>query len=459
MGALGGECLRMTPESEQPVTNERVLVLGMGATGASCARYLARRGVSAIFADTRTLPTGIVDIRRSMPEAEVHTGCMPAEIPEAVSRLVVSPGLPVETPLIQLARQQGVEVLSDIDLFIAECTQPLLAVTGSNGKSTVASMVAAILDAAGRRVGAGGNLGPPALDLLELNADVYVLELSSFQLERSRELPAAAAVILNIAPDHLDQHVTEERYTAAKARIYRACQTAVVNRDAPTAMALAPAATARLSFGMDTPNAGQWGIRMVDTREFIARGADSVVAVDQLPLTGRHNLANALAACAMADALEVPTAAMQQGLLAFHGLPHRMQTVPTADGICWIDDSKATNEAAAIASIGSVTGPLVLIAGGDAKGAAFSQLATALAERECTVVLLGRDADHLANALRGACEFQRVDSLAEAVRTAASLAAPGSTVLLAPACGSQDMFADYADRGRQFTAAVRESAR
>jgi UDP-N-acetylmuramoylalanine--D-glutamate ligase len=297
------------------------------------------------------------------------------------------------------------------------------------------------------------------LDLLELNADVYVLELSSFQLERSRELPAAAAVILNIAPDHLDRHVTEERYTAAKARIYRACQTAVVNRDAPTAMALAPAATARLSFGMDAPNAGQWGIRMVDTREFIARGADSVVAVDRLPLTGRHNLANALAACAMADALEVPTAAMQQGLLAFHGLPHRMQTVPTADGICWIDDSKATNEAAAIASIGSVTGPLVLIAGGDAKGAAFSQLATALAERECTVVLLGRDADHLANALRGACEFQRVDSLAEAVRTAASLAAPGSTVLLAPACGSQDMFADYADRGRQFTAAVRESAR
>jgi UDP-N-acetylmuramoylalanine--D-glutamate ligase len=418
----------MTPESEQPVTNERVLVLGMGATGASCARYLARRGVSAIFADTRTVPTGIVDIRRAMPEAEVHTGCMPAEIPEAVSRLVVSPGLPVETPLIQLARQQGVEVLSDIDLFIAECTQPLLAVTGSNGKSTVASMVAAILDAAGRRVGAGGNLGPPALDLLEFNADVYVLELSSFQLERSRELPAAAAVILNIAPDHLDQHVTEERYTAAKARIYRACQTAVVNRDAPAAMALAPAATARLSFGMDTPSAGQWGIRMVDTREFIARGADSVVAVDQLPLIGRHNLANALAACAMADALEVPTAAMQQGLLAFHGLPHRMQTVPTADGICWIDDSKATNEAATIASIGSVTGPLVLIAGGDAKGAAFSQLATALAERECTVVL-------------------------------PSLAAPGSTVLLAPACGSQDMFADYADRGRQFTAAVRELAR
>ena len=458
MEALGVECLRMTPESKQPVTKERVLVLGMGATGASCARYLARLGVSAMFVDTRGEPTGIIDIRRAMPEADVKTGSIPTEIPEGVSRLIVSPGLPMETPLIQLALQQGVEVLSDIDLFISECTHPLLAVTGSNGKSTVASMVAAILDAAGRKVGVGGNLGPPALDLLEPKADIYVLELSSFQLERSRELPAAAAVILNIATDHLDQHLTGERYTAAKARIYRACQTAVVNRDAPAAMALAPSGTARISFGMDTPDAGQWGIRTVNAQEFIARGADPVVAVDRVPLTGRHNLANALAACAMADAVDVPVAAMLQGLLAFRGLPHRMQTVPTEDGICWIDDSKATNEAAAIASIRSVTGPLTLIAGGDAKGAGFSRLATALAERECTAVLLGRDADHLATALSGACVVLRVDSLAEAVRTAARIAAPGSTVLLAPACSSHDMFADFVERGQQFTKSVQELA-
>lgn len=459
MEALGSECLRMAPESEQAATNDQVLVLGMGATGASCARYLARRGVSARFADTRTAPTGIIDIRRAMPEADVQTGSIPTDIPEGVSRLIVSPGLPVETPLIQLARQRGVEVVSDIDLFIAECTQPLLAVTGSNGKSTVASMVAAILDADGRKVGAGGNLGPPALDLLELDADIYVLELSSFQLERSRELPAAAAVILNIATDHLDQHVTAERYIEAKARIYRACQTAVVNRDEPTVMELAPSATARISFGMNTPDDGQWGICTMNEQEFIARGGDPVVAVDQLPLTGRHNLANALAACAMADAVDVPTAAMQQGLLAFHGLPHRMQTVSTEDGICWIDDSKATNEAAAIASIQSISGPLVLIAGGDAKGAGFSQLATALAGRECTAVLLGRDADHLARVLSGACDLQRVDSLRDAVRTAAGIAAPGSTVLLAPACSSHDMFTDFADRGRQFAAAVQELAR
>ena len=459
MEALGGECLRMAPELEQPVDNDRVLVLGMGITGISCARYLARRGLSAMFADTCAAPTGIIDIRRAMPEADIHTGSMPADIPAGVSRLVVSPGLPLETPLIQQAQQQGVEVLSDIDLFVEECTQPLLAVTGSNGKSTVTSMVAAILDAAGLRVGAGGNLGPAALDLLELDADVYVLELSSFQLERSRELPATAAVILNIATDHLDRHVTAERYTAAKARIYRACHTAVVNRDAPTAMALVPSGAAQLSFGLDPPDAGQWGIRTVDTWEFIARGVDCVVAVNQLPLTGGHNLINALAACAMANALDVPAAAMRQGLMAFHGLPHRMQTVPTADGIRWIDDSKATNEAAAVASIRSVTGPLVLIAGGDAKGAGFSQLAAVLADRDCTAVLLGRDADHIANALSGACELQRVNSLKEAVRAAASIAAPGSTVLLAPACSSLDMFADFADRGQQFTAAVWELAR
>ena len=459
MEALGVECLRMTPESEQPVTKERVLVLGMGATGASCARYLARRGVSAMFVDTRGEPTGTIDIRRAMPEANVQTGSVPTEIPEGVSRLIVSPGLPMETPLIQLALQQGVEVLSDIDLFISECTEPVLAVTGSNGKSTVASMVAAILDAAGRKVGVGGNLGPPALDLLELKADVYVLELSSFQLERSRKLPAVAAVILNIATDHLDQHLTGENYTAAKARIYRACQTAVLNRDAPAAMALAPSGTARISFGMDTPDAGQWGIRTVNAQEFIARGADPVVAVDRVPLTGRHNLANALAACAMADAVDVPVAAMLQGLLAFRGLPHRMQTVLTEDGICWIDDSKATNEAAAIASIRSVTGPLILIAGGDAKGAGFSQLATALAERECTAVLLGRDADYLARVLSGVCAVRRVESIWDAVKTAARIAGPGSTVLLAPACSSHDMFADFADRGQQFTKAVQELAR
>lgn len=455
MEALSSECLRMTPELEQSMDTDRVLVLGMGITGVSCARYLVRRGLSAMFADTRAAPTGIIDIRRAMPEADIHTGSMPADIPAGVSRLVVSPGLPLETPLIQKAQQQGVEVLSDIDLFVEECTQPLLAVTGSNGKSTVTSMLAAILDAAGRKVGAGGNLGPAALDLLELDADVYLLELSSFQLERSRKLPATAAVILNIATDHLDQHVTAKRYAAAKARIYRACHTAVVNRDAPAAMALVPSGAAQLSFGLDPPDAGQWGIRAVDTREFIARGVDCVVAVNQLPLIGRHNLANALAACAMASALDVPAAAMRRGLMAFHGLPHRMQTVPTADGIRWIDDSKATNEAAAVASISSVTGPLVLIAGGDAKGAGFSQLASVLADRDCTAVLLGRDTDHIANALSDACELLQVDSLKEAVRTAAAIAAPGSTVLLAPACSSLDMFANFADRGQQYTAAVR----
>lgn len=458
MEVLGSECLRMTPELEKLVDNDRVLVLGMGITGVSCARYLSRRGLSAMFADTRAAPTGIIDIRRAMPEADISTGAMPADIPAGVSRLIISPGLSLETPLIQKAQQQGVEVLSDIDLFVEECTQPLLAITGSNGKSTVTSMLAAILDAAGRKVGAGGNLGPAALDLLELDTDVYLLELSSFQLERSRKLPANAAVILNIATDHLDEHVTAKRYTAAKARIYRACRTAVVNRDAPAAMALVPSGAAQLSFGLDSPDAGQWGVHTVDSWEFIARGVDCVVAVNQLPLIGRHNLANALAACAMASVLDVPFAAMRRGLMAFHGLPHRMQTVPTADSISWIDDSKATNEAATVASIRSTTGPLVLIAGGDAKGAEFAKLAAVLADRDCTAVLFGRDADHIANALSGVCELQRVDNLKEAVRSAADIAVPGSTVLLAPACSSLDMFANFADRGQQFTAAVRELA-
>lgn len=432
-----------------------VLVLGMGATGASCARHLAARGVSAWFADTRTAPPGLEAIRAAMPAAGVLAGDVPASVPAGVARVVVSPGVDLDLPLLADARRRGVPLLSDLDLFVAECRAPVVGITGSNGKSTVTSMVGAMLAAAGWRAGVGGNLGTPALDLLDPAARAYVLELSSFQLERSDLLPLAAAVVLNVAPDHLDKHGTMAAYAAAKARIYARCGTAVVNRDEPGLAAGVPAGTAVATFGLDAPGAGEFGVVAAPGGEYLALGRELLLPVADLGTRGRHNVSNALAALALARALEVPMADCLCALRSFTGLPHRMQLVAARDGVTWIDDSKATNVAAAVTAIAGTTGPLVLVAGGDGKGQSFAELADVLRGREATVLCLGRDAAQLAHEVEGAARVELVDSLPAAVARARVLARPGTTVLLAPACSSLDMFRSYEHRGHVFAAAVR----
>lgn len=432
-----------------------VLVLGMGVTGASCARHLAARGVSAWFADTRTAPPGLDAIRAAMPSAGVLAGDLPAAVPAGVARVVVSPGVDLDLPLLADARRRGVPLLSDLDLFIAECRAPVIGITGSNGKSTVTSMVGAMLAAAGWRAGVGGNLGTPALDLLDAAARAYVLELSSFQLERSDLLPLAAAVVLNVAPDHLDKHGTLSAYAAAKARIYARCRTAVVNRDEPGLAAGVPAGTPVAGFGLGAPAAGDFGVTAAAGREFLALGAEPLMPVGDLGTRGGHNVSNALAALALARALGVPMPACLAALRAFTGLPHRMQVVATQGGVTWIDDSKATNVAAAVTAIAGTTGPLVLIAGGDGKGQSFGELAAVLRGRDAAVVCLGQDAAQIARELDGAARVELVDSLPAAVARARALARPGTTVLLAPACSSLDMFRSYEHRGRVFAAAVR----
>jgi UDP-N-acetylmuramoylalanine--D-glutamate ligase len=430
------------------------LVLGMGGTGVSFARYLAGQGAPALFADTRPFPPGMAAIRAAMPAAGILADGPPAALPAGVNRVVVSPGVDLRLPVLADARRRGVPVLSDIDLFVAEARAPITGITGSNGKSTVTSMVGAMLAGAGVRAGVGGNLGTPALELLAPRIAHYVLELSSFQLERSAPVPTASAVVLNITPDHLDIHGDMAAYTAAKARIYERCGLAVVNRDLPELVALVPAGTPSVGFGLGRPAAGDFGVIDRNGAAWLARGPEPLLPVSELPVTGRHNVANALAALALASVAPVGLHDLLPGLRAYHPLPHRMALVARRNGVAWIDDSKATNVGAAVTSIASLEGPLVLVAGGDGKGAGFGTLADALRGRECAAVLLGRDRELLATALAGVCPVHRVDDMPGAVRTAAAIARPGWTVLLAPACSSLDMFRDYAARGDAFRDAV-----
>lgn len=435
-----------------------VLVLGMGVTGASVARYLAARGESAWFADTRAAPGGLAAIRAAMPAAGLLNGAIPATLPPGVSRLVLSPGVDLDLPVIAEARERGLPLQSDLDLFVGEARAPLIGITGSNGKSTVTSMVGAMLAAAGWRTAVGGNLGTPALDLLDPATRAYVLELSSFHLERSALLPLAAAVVLNVAPDHLDKHGDMARYAAAKARIYAACDKAIVNLDEPELERMVPAGRPVIGFGLRLPGAGQFGVAQRDGEEWLAFGAQPLLPVAQLGTTGRHNVSNALAALALVQALGADLQAAAQALRQFRGLPHRMQVVPSRDGLIWIDDSKATNVAAAVTSIRGVRDPLMLIAGGDGKGQSFAELAEALRGRDARVYLLGRDREQMAAELAAVARVSLVDSLPQAVRMARAEARPGTTVLLAPACSSLDMFRSYEERGRVFAAAVQEQA-
>jgi UDP-N-acetylmuramoylalanine--D-glutamate ligase len=448
--------MNINVDSRDSSAEPAVLVMGMGSTGASCARYFAARGIAAEFVDTRQLPPGIDAIMDAMPDAHVHTGDLPAELHPTIQKLVVSPGVDMHSPLIADARRRKINIVSDIDLFAAECAGQIVAITGSNGKSTVTSMLGSMLSAVGWSVATGGNLGTPALDLLNPNTEIFVLELSSFQLERSGLIPAAASVLLNLSPDHLDQHDDMDAYAAAKARIYGACRRAIVNRDVAEFASLVPSGTVITSFGLDQPGDGEFGIRATSRGECIAYGDTLLMSADEFPLLGRHNLSNALAALALGSALGANPHSLAQALKRFRGLPHRMQMVAAVNGVTWIDDSKATNVGAALTSIQSIADPFVLIAGGDAKGAGFEALANALSGRQCSAILLGRDAPQISRALHRVCDVTIVKTMREAVASALAISKSGHTVLLAPACSSLDMFENFAERGDVFAAAVQE---
>ncbi len=429
------------------------LVVGLGATGLSIARYLRRTDIDAMFFDSREEPPGIEELDKVWPNAEVLLG--DAKLPGGVGRIITSPGISDSHPLLANARKRKVEVVSDIELFAREAKAPFVAVTGSNGKSTVTTLLYHMCCADDRDTLAGGNLGEPALDLLDHPMpEIYILELSSFQLHRTQTLPAAVAVLLNVSPDHLDWHVDEAEYRESKYRVYREAEAAVINRADAEAAKHSKRCKRVVSFGLDAPDKEQFGLRDEDGKTYLARGDLLLISVSDLAMYGVHNQLNALAALAAGELIGLGIPAMLQVLAEFPGLPHRMQFVARVGAVDYINDSKATNVAAAVASISSVDGMLVLIAGGDGKGGDFGDLAAAVEGKLRGVVLIGKDAEKIALALDTVMPVRFAENMSAAVQAAASCAESDDTVLLAPACASLDQFKDYKARGDAFIAAA-----
>lgn len=442
-------------KSRQAEAGPRHLVFGLGLTGLSVARYLKRSGVDAVYVDTRDAPPGLGELQQLLPDAEICLGDAPGVLPGSIERIIVSPGVADSVPLIASALEAGIDVVSDIELFASEAHAPIVAVTGSNGKSTVTTLVTLMCRASGKTALAGANLGEPALDLLVRDKpDFYILELSSFQLQRTRRLSAEVAVLLNVTADHLDWHRSEAEYRAAKYRIFKGAATAVINRAEADVADHLDKDTTVLSFGLDAPAEGHYGLLEENGEGYLARGEQLLLSTSELALVGRHNQLNALAALAVGDLLGLDLSAMLQVLAEFPGLPHRMQPVARKRRVAYIDDSKATNVAAAVASVESVDGTIVLIAGGQAKGADFTGLAAALGDRLRGAVLIGRDAGRIAEALTERGPVHMAADMADAVRQAATIAQAGDTVLLAPACASFDQFSNYKARGEAFATAV-----
>jgi len=435
----------------------RALVLGLGRTGVSAARYLDRKGLALRVADTRATPPGVDQLRNNVPSAELLTGAFTVALLDDVAQVVISPGLSLQQPVVRAALERGLPVVGDIELFAREATAPIAAVTGTNGKSTVTTLVAELAAAGGCSTLAGGNLGEPALDLLQQpTPGLYVLELSSFQLETTHSLRTATSTVLNVTPDHMDRYSSLEDYAAAKARIFDGCDVAVINADDPLVRTMPRPGQAVVSFSLLSRDA-DYTLEQAPEPMIVRRG-EPLLPLSSLRLQGLHNAANAMAALAMVEALDLPLAPALAALCAFGGLPHRSQWVADIGGVRFINDSKGTNVGATLAAVQGMSGPLVVIAGGDGKNQDFAELREAFRGKVRHVVLIGRDAAALAATLTGICSTERAADMSAAVRAAQAAAHDGDTVLLSPACASLDMYRDYTHRGDEFAAAVRSLA-
>ncbi|WP_439859588.1 UDP-N-acetylmuramoyl-L-alanine--D-glutamate ligase [Pseudomonas sp. MBLB4136] len=434
------------------------IVVGLGKSGMSLVRFLAQQGMRFAVVDTRANPPELATLREQFPQVEVRCGELDVEFLCRASELLVSPGLGVATPALQAAAARGVKLSGDIDLFARHAKAPIIAITGSNAKSTVTTLVGEMAAAAGRKVAVGGNLGTPALDLLSDEVELYVLELSSFQLETTEQLNAEVATCLNISEDHMDRYDSLAAYHLAKHRIFRGARQVVVNRDDALSRPLVADQVPCWSFGLGKPDFKRFGLLEENGEKYLGYQFDALLPVRELKIRGAHNQSNALAALALGHAVGLPMAAMLDALKRFAGLAHRCQWVRELRQVNYYDDSKATNVGAALAAIeglgADIAGKLLLIAGGDGKGADFSALVAPVARHCRAVVLLGRDAERLAATLGDQVLQVRVDSLEQAVQRCAELAQPGDAVLLSPACASLDMFKNFEERGRLFAQAV-----
>jgi UDP-N-acetylmuramoylalanine--D-glutamate ligase len=458
----------------------KVVVLGLGDTGLSMARWLVRRGAAVRVADSRAVAPHAESLARELPAVPLATGAFTDETVSGAELVAVSPGIDRREPPVATALARGVPVVGDVELFAQALSSldtrhstldrpKVLAVTGTNGKSTVTAMAGEMCRAAGYETVVAGNIGLPVLDALAAVEDgappprAYVLELSSFQLESTATLAPDAATLLNLTEDHMDRYDGLADYAAAKSRVFNGDGVQVLNRDDRWSMGMARAGRTILTFGRGAPQADdEWGIGKGGdpagrrSAPALMHGARRLLALDELPAKGLHNAGNALAAHALCSALGLPDESTAAALRSYRGLPHRLQKVGEKDGVAWYDDSKGTNVGATVAALTGMDVPVVLIAGGDGKGQDFAPLAAAVAHRAREVVLIGRDAEVIARALAGSgVKLSHATGMNEAVLLALAAARPGDAVLLSPACASFDMFRNYAHRGDVFVAAVR----
>jgi UDP-N-acetylmuramoylalanine--D-glutamate ligase len=457
----------MTAMDHQPGPDAKTLIVGLGRTGLSVARHLAARGEQVAVVDSRTNPPGLEALKAELPDVALFLGGFDVAAFAQADRLIVSPGVSLATAPIAAAVAQGVPVLGDIELFVQAAQAPIAVITGSNGKSTVTTLLGEMAREAGRRVAVGGNLGEPALNLLADDVELYVLELSSFQLDTTHSLRAEVAAVLNVSPDHLDRYGDLAGYAHSKEKALQAARVGVYNADDATVRAMHGSAE-RWCFTLGEPLAvvddvfgcqRAFGVRQLADGPWLCRAEQALMAAAELRMPGLHNRANALAALAMGSALGLELDAMCRVLRGFPGLPHRSQFVAELGDVRWYNDSKGTNVGACIAALeGLAQGDdtrTVLIAGGDCKGAAFDELVPVVTAHARAVVVMGRDAQDIARALAGTVLVRHAADMNDAVRQAAELSEPGDRVLLSPACASFDMYRDYSERGEAFMDAVR----
>lgn len=440
-------------------TDKQRIIIGLGQTGLSCARYLHQRGLRFAVCDTREAPAAAEGFRTEFPAVELHLGELDVDWLARADELIISPGVDKRHPAIVAAVEAGVPLIGDIDLFCREARAPIVAITGSNAKSTVTTLVGEMAMAAGIKTGVGGNIGTPALDLLADPAELYVLELSSFQLETTHELRAAAATVLNVSPDHLDRYNSMQDYTLTKQRIYRGAAVVVCNREDPLTQPLLAQGVQLRRFGLGRPDLKDYGLLDHEGETWLACGLQPLLPASALKIRGRHNMANALAALALADAVAIPREASLGALEQFGGLAHRCQWVADINGVSYYNDSKGTNVGATLAALEGLGATLpgdarlILIAGGVGKDQSFTTLAAPLERYGRDLVLIGRDAEQIAAEVTG-LQYHFASDMADAVQRAARLARPGDVVLLSPACASFDMFSGYVERGEVFARAV-----
>lgn len=445
-----------TVSAQLTQSEQRTLIVGLGKTGLSVARFLRTQGIDFAVTDSRAHPPELDTLAAESPDAAVFVGGFEPRAFNAADEIILSPGVSLSEPLVADAVGRGVPVYGDIELFARFARKPVLGITGSNGKSTVTTLVGEMLAAAKRRVAVGGNLGTPALDLLSAaEPDYYVLELSSFQLETVTSLNCAAAVCLNVSPDHLDRYDSMGEYIAAKLRVYMGDGVIVVNREDPEFAELNWPEREVRSFGCDVPSGANFGVRTRGTEAYLCKGNDLLMPVREVKIVGRHNTANALAALCLVDAIGVPLTPALEVLRTFPGLPHRTQFVAEKNNVRWYNDSKGTNVGATIAALQGMPTKVVLLAGGQGKGQDFALLRPAVEEKARAVIVFGADAARIEQALRGSAPVIRVKDMREAVSTAAGCVQEGDSVLLSPACASFDMFKGYDHRGQVFVDEVR----